>query len=140
MQMNRRNWLRQIGLVTAGLGVAQFNAFALPTTNLLTFSPTDDNPIRLSSNENPYGPSPLARTAMTNSINNSNRYTWNTTGDLISAIAKKHNITDDNILIGAGSTEIIDLVVQSFAFQKGNFITANPSYTSWAKTAEKSGL
>ncbi len=138
--MNRRNWLRQIGLVTAGLGVAQFNAFALPPTNHLTFTPTDDIPVRLSSNENPYGPSPLARTAMNNSINNSNRYTWNTTGDLISAIAQKHNVTDDNILIGAGSTEIIDLVIHSFASQKGNFITANPSYTSWAKTAEKSGL
>ena len=140
MQTNRRKWLQQIGIVTAGLGIAQFKTFASPTTNLLAFAPPDDSPIRLSSNENPYGPSPLARTAMTESINNSNRYNWNTSGNLISALAKKNNVTDDNILIGAGSTEILDLIVQYFAFQKGSFIVANPSYTSWAKTAEKLGL
>jgi histidinol-phosphate aminotransferase len=140
MQTNRRKWLQQIGIVTAGLGIAQFKTFASPTTNLLIFAPPDDSPLRLSSNENPYGPSPLARTAMTDSITNSNRYNWDTTGKLISALAKKNNVTDDNILIGAGSTEILDLVVQYFAFQKGSFIVASPSYTSWAKTAEKLGL
>lgn len=140
MQTNRRKWLQQIGIVTAGLGIAQFKTFASTSADLLVYALPDDRPIRLSSNENPYGPSPLAKTAMTNNITNSNRYTWNTTGDLISALAKRNNVADENILIGAGSTEIIDLVVQSFAFQKGNFIVANPSYTSWTKRAEKLGL
>src|SRR2546421_8424676 len=117
MQTNRRNWLRQIGLATAGLSVAQFKTFAWPAAN--PFNPQGDAPVRLSSNENPYGPSTLARTAMAESINNSNRYNWNITTDLISAIAKKNNVTSENILVGAGSTEILDLVVQSFAFQKG---------------------
>ena len=140
MPTNRRKWLQQIGLLTAGLGVAQFKTFAMPTTNLLAFETPDNNPIRLSSNENPYGPSPLARAAMTNSINSSNRYNWNITGELISSIAGKNKVTNENILVGAGSTEILDVVVQSFAFQKGNFIVANPSYSSWTKTIEKLGL
>jgi histidinol-phosphate aminotransferase len=139
MESNRRLWLKQIGLGVAGIGLANFQSFAFPTKDFSKFTP-GNLPINLSSNENPYGPSPLARTAMTDTINNSNRYNWNTAGNLISAIAKKNNVTDENILIGAGSTEILDLVVQYFAFQKGSFIVANPSYTSWAKTAEKSGL
>ncbi len=140
MQTNRRNWLKQIGLVSAGLSIAPFKTFALPETNLLTPAPTGDSPIRLSANESPYGPSPLARVAMAESINNSNRYNWNTTGDLISALAEKNNVSTDNILIGAGSTEILDSVVRYVAAQKGNFVVANPSYTNWTKAAEKQGL
>src|SRR5258705_14018095 len=118
MQTNRRKWLQQIGLLTAGLGIAQIKTFATPTTESLTFATPDNSPIRLSSNENPYGPSPLARAAMTDSINNSNRYNWNITTDLISAIAKKNNVAYENILVGAGSTEILDVIVQSFSYQK----------------------
>ena len=140
MKANRRSMLKQVGLGIAGLGIAQLKTFALPETRHFTFTPPGDSPIRLSSNENPYGPSPSARTAMTESISYSNRYSWNITTDLISAIAKKNNVGYENILVGAGSTGILDLAVQSFAFQKGSFIVANPSYTNWAKTAERMGL
>ena len=139
MESNRRLWLKHVGLGLAGIGLSNLQSFASPANDFFKFSP-DNLPIRLSSNENPYGPSPLAWTAMTEAVKNSNRYNWNTTENLISALAKKNNVTTDNILVGAGSTEIIDFVVQYFAFQKGSFIVANPSYTSWAKTAEKLGL
>lgn len=139
MESNRRLWLKQISLGVAGIGLSNFQSFASLTNDFFKFSP-DNLPIKLSSNENPYGPSPLARTAMTDAVKNSNRYNWNTTENLISALAKKNNVTEDNILVAAGSTEILDFVVQYFAFQKGSFIVANPSYTSWAKTAEKLGL
>jgi histidinol-phosphate aminotransferase len=139
MKTNRRNWLRNAGLVAAGLGMVQFKtAAAIPDYEIDTSSEND--PIRLSSNENPYGPSPEAVLAMKESIRNSNRYNWNSTTDLISAIAKKNKATPDNILVGAGSTEIIDTSVQFFALQKGSFIVASPSYTSWAKAVEKTGF
>jgi len=140
MQTDRRKWLQQIGLLTAGLGVSQFESFAAPKKNLLPAEPAPDGVIRLSSNENPYGPSALARTAMIDSISNSNRYNWNITADLITAIASKNNVAFENILVGPGSTTIIDVVVQSFSYQKGNFVTADPSYSNWSKTAEKLGL
>lgn len=140
MQTSRRTLLKQLGLGIAGLGIVQFKTFASPATSFLTFTPADDGPIRLSSNENPYGPSPAARIAMTESINNSNRYNWNLTTDLMSAIAKKNNVVDENVLVGAGSTEILDVVIQSVASQKGSFVVANPSYSSWSRTAEKLGL
>ncbi|MCF3109239.1 histidinol-phosphate aminotransferase family protein [Niabella sp. CC-SYL272] len=140
MQTNRRTWLQQIGIVTAGFSVAPFKALALPSVKHPTVTTTADQAIRLSSNENPYGPSPLAREAMARSIGSSNRYNWNTAEQLMAALAQKNQVTEDNILIAAGSTVILDLVVQSFAAQGGNFIVPHPSYTNWTKRAEQLGL
>ena len=88
MGSNRRLWLKQIGLGLAGIGLANFKSFASPTQDFFKFNP-DNLPIKLSSNENPYGPSTLARTAMIDNINISNRYNWQLTSELIEALAKK---------------------------------------------------
>ena len=139
MQINRRNWLKQLGIGVSGIGLAKFNTFASPTADFFE-SMVVDATINLNSNENPYGPSPLARAAMTKSINSSNRYNWQLTADLVEALAKKNKVSAENILIGAGSTEIIDLVVRLSAATKGNLVTANPSYDNWLPTAKKLGL
>lgn len=137
---NRRNWLKQISLGTIGLGFCQFEAFAKnPAENYIPSS-LDKSPILLRSNENPYGPSPLARIAMAKSVNSSNRYAWNLYPELISTIAKKNNVSDSNIMLGAGSTEILDLVLQYTALQKGNFIIAETTYDYWTDPFKKLGL
>lgn len=137
---NRRNWLKQISLGTIALGFCQFEAFANnPSENYIPSS-LDKSPILLRSNENPYGPSPLARIAMAKSVNSSNRYAWNLYPELISTIAKKNNVLDSNIMLGAGSTEILDLVLQYTALQKGNFIMAETTYDYWTDPFKKLGL
>lgn len=139
MQINRRNWLKQLGIGVSGIGLAKLNTFASPTADFFE-SMVGDATINLNANENPYGPSPLARAAMAKSINSSNRYNWQLTTDLVEALAKKNKVSAENILIGAGSTEIIDLVVRLSASTKGNLVTANPSYDYWLPTAKKLGL
>ncbi len=139
MQTNRRLWLKQIGLSVAGIGLANLKTFASAQKDLFEVS-NDDLPIKLSSNENPYGPSPLARAAMVESINITNRYNWQLAAELIETIAKKNNVTTDNILMGAGSTEILDVVARFAALKKGSFIIADPSYGYWTETAQKLGL
>ncbi|KOP37823.1 aminotransferase class V-fold PLP-dependent enzyme [Flavobacterium sp. WLB] len=137
---NRRNWLKQVGLGTIGLGLTSFEAFANPSPENYISLDADKSPILLRSNENPYGPSPLARSAMQKSINNSNRYGWNLSGELISLIAKKNNVSDNNILLGAGSTEILDLVLQYTALKKGNYILAETTFNYWTFPSEKLGI
>lgn len=137
---NRRNWLKQISLGTIGLGFIPFEAFANSPVEDNVFPSLDKSPILLRSNENPYGPSPLARIAMTKSVNSSNRYAWNLYPELISTIAKKNNVSDNNIMLGAGSTEILDLVLQYTALQKGNFIMAETTYDYWTDPFKKLGL
>lgn len=136
---NRRNWLKQIGLGTLGLGFCQIEAFASPTEEYI-LPDLDNSPILLRSNENPYGPSPLARAAMAKSIHNSNRYGWKLWPELITLIAKKNNVSDNNITLGAGSTEILDLVLQNTALKKGNFIMADNTFDYWTAPYEKLGL
>ena len=131
--------MKQTGLAFAGLSLAPLKNFALITPNEFHNNPEND-PIRLSSNENPYGPSPLARTAMSEVINISNRYQWKLGTDLIVAIASKNNVSAENVLIAPGSTEILDTVGRFAALKKGNFVVANPSFSPWAKTAENLGL
>jgi histidinol-phosphate aminotransferase len=137
---NRRKWLKQISLGTIGLGIIPFETFANPSTEEYFLPNFDKSPILLRSNENPYGPSPLAITAMAKSINLSNRYGWHLLPQLISAIAKKNNVSDANILLGAGSTEILDLILQYTALKKGNFITADTTFDYWTAPSEKLGF
>ncbi len=139
MESNRRLWLKQISLGVAGIGLADLKSFAAPAKDIFKPSP-DGLPIRLSSNENPYGPSPLARAAMMENINISNRYNWQLTAELIETIAKINNVATGNILMGAGSTEILDLVARFSALKKGSLIIADPSYAYWTETAQRSGL
>lgn len=139
LESNRRHWLKQIGLSVAGIGLSKLDAISAPKDLLVKYS-ANNLPIRLSSNENPYGPSPLARAAMIENINISNRYNWELSTELIKAVAKKNNISTSNILLGAGSTEILDLVTRLSSSKKGSFLIADPSYSYWTEAAEKLGL
>lgn len=64
---------------------------------------------RLSSNENPLGPSPLAIEAARKALKDANRYPDADGLALRRALAKKHDLPIEQIILGAGSTELIDL-------------------------------
>ena len=142
METNRRLWLQKIGIGIAGIGLTNFNSFASPlvSENLSNSFENDANLIFLRSNENPYGPSPLARKAFANNVNISNRYNWDVATQLISDLAKRNGVNDENILLGAGSTEILDLVAKFVSLDKGNYVIADPSYDYWTVTLDNFGL
>ena len=68
--------------------------------------------IKLASNENPLGPSRLAVEAAKKALAESNRYPDGSGFYLRQALAKKHDLPIEQIILGAGSTEIIDLVAR----------------------------
>lgn len=142
METSRRKWLTQTGWVLAGLGIAGVErTIASPVRKTrYPLSDTPDGHVRLSFNENPYGPSPMAREAMADAVHISNRYPWEMIHEFIAAVAKRNSVTDENVLAGAGSTQIIDTVIQYAARQKGNFIVADPTFSRWSDAAEKLGL
>ena len=139
MQSNRRNWLKQAGIVAAGIGLQSFNGLSASASVHFGSKPADGK-IRLDANENPYGPSPIARAAMTAAINDCNRYNWDIRTSLRTAIAKKLGAGEDSILLGAGSTEILELVVRYAAVEKGSFVIADPTFGYWAETAQRLGM
>jgi histidinol-phosphate aminotransferase len=70
------------------------------------------HPIKLASNENPLGPSPLAMAAARSALGDSNRYPDGSGFYVREALAKKHGIPTENIILGGGSTELIDLAAR----------------------------
>jgi histidinol-phosphate aminotransferase len=70
------------------------------------------HPIKLASNENPLGPSPLAIAAAQKALADSNRYPDGSGFYVREALAKKHTVPAENIILGAGSTELIDLAAR----------------------------
>lgn len=139
MGSNRRSWLKQMGLGVAGLTIPGLKSIALPSMDF-DEQLIDDSPIRLSSNENPYGPSLLARKAMAEHLPASNRYGSAQMNELVAAIAQKHYITSGNILMGAGSTEILDIVARYSALKGGSFVIPVPTFAFWANMIEKTGF
>jgi histidinol-phosphate aminotransferase len=138
MDTNRRNWLKQTGFALAGFTLLSDSLYASPGYDFKRNPP--GGPIRLSSNENPYGPSPMARKAMAAAIAGSNRYPWSNTNLLLDKIAAPYGLKNENVLLGAGSSEILGLVAHYASLQKGNAVSADPTFRSWWNAAEKCGL
>jgi histidinol-phosphate aminotransferase len=70
------------------------------------------HPIKLASNENPLGPSPLAMAAAQKALADSNRYPDGSGFYVREALSKKHGVPTEDIILGAGSTELIDLAAR----------------------------
>jgi histidinol-phosphate aminotransferase len=68
--------------------------------------------IKLASNENPLGPSPLAMEAVRKCVAESNRYPDGGGHYLREKLAKRHNVPAENIFLGEGSSELIDLAAR----------------------------
>jgi len=141
--LNRRNWLRQSALALTAIGISPsvFSIGLYEQPQRLPTFPTADNPILLNGNENAYGPSPLARKAILQHYLSSNRYPDNYIASLKQKIASHWKVKEHNILLGAGSSEIIGLACQlAAAKSKGHIITAEPSYKVWNSQATAFGL
>src|SRR6184192_4622441 len=69
--------------------------------------------VRLSSNENPYGPSSHALKAMTDAFNLACRYPDEPAGLLSESLAKLNGVNPNQILLGDGSGEILKLCAET---------------------------
>jgi len=83
----------------------------------------------LSSNENCWGPPESVMKAMNNAWKYSNRYGY-PDGNLTGEIAKHHGVKVDNILLGAGSGEILDVVGTTFLLGGKKVLGVEPTYSS----------
>ena len=71
--------------------------------------------VKLSSNENPFGPSDAAKEAFAAASHQLHRYPSTDHAELRQAIAEVHNLDPERIICGAGSDEIIAFLCQAFA-------------------------
>ncbi|WP_436398024.1 histidinol-phosphate transaminase [Roseobacter sp. S98] len=74
-----------------------------------------ENPLKLSSNENPFGCSPLASAAVSAAALGMHRYPSTDHADLRAAIAGVHKLAAERIICGVGSDELLTLLAMAFA-------------------------
>ena len=80
------------------------------------------NAVKLSSNENPFGPSDKAKDAFQRSMHALHRYPNTDHASLRQAVAETHDLDPARIICGAGSDEIITFLCQAYAGPKDEVV------------------
>lgn len=97
--------------------------------------------IKLASNENPLGASPLAREAIARAAAQAYRYPQNHSSRLCGAIGKAMGLDPAHIVCGNGSDEVIDLLFRVLAEPgKSNVICYEHSFSMYRLTAQLCGV
>ena len=93
------------------------------------FNLNKDEIIKLGSNENPWGPSPMAMEAIKEEIKSINKYPESQLKELVAEVAKYSGVEDNQVIIGGdGADEIIDVLAKTFIDEGDEFIVPLPSY------------
>jgi histidinol-phosphate aminotransferase len=150
--LNRRNWLKTSALAAGGLvtGLSlldkqafgmkpQSGNYALREQFLIPPVVQNELKARLLANENPWGPSKKAISAIKDAAVLGNRYVYNSSREMEEILAKKENVAPEQILLSAGSTDILEKVAFALCMKGGNVVSADPSYLSLVKTATSIG-
>ncbi len=95
--------------------------------------------IKLASNENPLGPSPKALTAIKKAVEGLNRYPDGSGFYLSQALAAKYGVDLNQIILGNGSNELIELVVRTFVQPGDEIISADPSFVVYKMITQAGG-
>src|SRR5436189_2471591 len=140
ISVSRRKFAQLLGAGAAAALVRPPLSFAKLTQPSATSSTAGGVIVRLSANENPYGPSPNALKAMTDSFGLACRYPDEHNNVLIDKLARLNRVNHDEILLGDGSGEILKLCAETFTGpQKGKLVAADPTFEAILNNAKANG-
>jgi histidinol-phosphate aminotransferase len=95
--------------------------------------------IKMASNENPFGPSPLALTAIREAASCTNFYPDNDANELRFALAEHHGVNPEQILAIDGSTALIDIVARTLLGPGLNAVTSERTFIVYANVSRAAG-
>jgi histidinol-phosphate aminotransferase len=127
-ELSRRELLAGSALLLARGALAGDGAASSTPAGSTAAVGAGTKPIVLCWNENPYGPSPAARAAISAAIPEGCRYPDDDMEALVAALAKHENVATDHIVLGTGSGELLHAVGMQCARAQGELITAEPTY------------
>lgn len=84
--------------------------------------------IKLASNENPLGPSPKALEAIRGALGGLHRYPDGSAFYLSRRLAARHRVSTDEIVVGNGSNELIELAVRTFLRPRDEAVMADQAF------------
>jgi histidinol-phosphate aminotransferase len=99
--------------------------------------------IRISSNENPLGPGKAAIDAILGKFPEAGRYPFNSSpadAALVETLAKKYKVKAENIVLGAGSQEILKMAMRAWVGPSKGLVTALPTFENCTGFAKKYNL
>jgi histidinol-phosphate aminotransferase len=150
MPVSRRGFLRLAaaeGISGAFLSARGLEAHLAeaqtPDTRVRPVLPPGVDEIRISSNENPLGPGTVALDAIVGKFPEAGRYPFNSSPsetDLVAAIAAKYRIKPENVVLGAGSQEILKSAMRAWVSRARPFVTALPTFENCTAFAKRFGL
>jgi histidinol-phosphate aminotransferase len=136
VSISRRDFTRLVGAGAAAALVRPATSFAKQPEHI----PATGKVVRLSANENPYGPSPKALEAMSDSFSLVCRYPDEHNNVLIDKLAKLNGVDHDQILLGDGSSEILKLCAETFTGKdRGTLVAADPTFEAILEQASTNG-
>jgi histidinol-phosphate aminotransferase len=95
--------------------------------------------IKLASNENPYGTSPKVVTAVKEKSSSSFVYPDDSMYELKEALAKRFTVDDSNVIIGAGSDQIIEFCVHAKCTKNSKVLMAKTTFAMYEIYAKQTG-
>jgi histidinol-phosphate aminotransferase len=98
-----------------------------------------DNVIKLASNENPRGCSPLVIEAIAKSFRDTRLYPDGNCTLLRNAVAGKYNVPPERIVFGAGSDEVMSMLAKVLIEPGDEGITAKTTFSQYAAAVESMG-
>lgn len=141
--INRRHWLKSSALM-AGAFLGNTFEFTQPANaaSASKLAPPNASPwdfenmkARLTSNENPFGPSPKAQQVMMDAIKDSWMYAKLGKDELKKMIADMWGVTEDHVILGAGSTELLMAAAQYYGKKGNKILGADLTYMSLIRRA-----
>src|SRR5438874_4512737 len=139
LSISRRKFAHLLGVGAAVAIVRPRFSVATERPSVKT-APTGSVVVRLSANENPYGPSPQAHDAMKNSFDVCCRYPDEANDVLIEKIAKINGVNREQVVLGDGSSEILKLCAETFTGPtQGKLVAADPTFEAILEYSKSNG-
>jgi histidinol-phosphate aminotransferase len=95
--------------------------------------------VKLASNENPFAPPPAVLEALRKALAGLNRYPDGPGYYLRQALAKKHGVSPDAIVLGNGSNELIELLARTFVRPGEEVVIPHPSFVVYPSIVQGVG-
>lgn len=99
----------------------------------------EENIIKLASNENPYGTSPAVTSKIKNLAKNMYMYPDDSMYELKDGLAAKFNVNDKNIIIGAGSDQVIEFCVHAKCNENSKVLMSKTTFAMYEIYAKQTG-
>jgi len=134
--VDRRKWLKTIGLSS---GLALLGGMDVLAIEQISKTVSNDAPIRLNANENPYGPSKRVRKAIIDNFDKACRYPFYYLKSLVEAIAEKEGVSKEHIVVTGGSGEGLCAAGLVYGMAGGEIIAADPTFQQILRYAHVHG-